>query len=148
MKEASPTTWAILPRASPAAHLKIGLGLSRAPITRVRADLRTSSGPNVLLFSAKPYMKRTFQSRGEREDIKVIWLYSRSSAKKYALLTYDFLSLVTYPKIYWLKILKTQKQSYVCQLSTYGTYRKTCRTSLFYQTHCSTRRTLMLLNLI
>lgn len=57
MKEASPTTCAIRPRASPAAHLKIGLGLSRAPITSVRADLRTSSGPNVLLFSAKPYMK-------------------------------------------------------------------------------------------
>lgn len=69
MKVASPTTWAILPRASPAAHLRIGFGLSRAPITSVRADLRTSSGPNVLLFSAKPYMnkwkKKTHSKSGE-----------------------------------------------------------------------------------
>lgn len=74
MKEASPTTWAILPRASPAAHLKIGLGLSRAPITSVRADLRTSSGPNVLLFSAKPYIKKKEEqsqhpSEGEKKKI-------------------------------------------------------------------------------
>lgn len=55
IKVASPTTWAILPRASPAAHRKMGFGLSRAPITSVRADLRTSSGPKVLLFSARPY---------------------------------------------------------------------------------------------
>lgn len=71
MKVASPTTWAILPRASPAAHLRIGLGLSSAPITSVRADLRTSSGPNVLLFSANPYMnkyERIFQVRGWREQ--------------------------------------------------------------------------------
>lgn len=55
MKVASPTTWAILPRASPAAQRRMWLGLSNAPITRARADLRTSSGPRVLLFSAKPW---------------------------------------------------------------------------------------------
>ena len=60
MKVASPTTWAILPRASPAAQRRMGLGLSIAPITRASADLRTSSGPRVLLFSAKPF------SRAER----------------------------------------------------------------------------------
>lgn len=58
MKVASPTTWAILPRASPAAQRRIGLGLSNAPITRARADLRTSSGPRVLLFSANPFSQR------------------------------------------------------------------------------------------
>lgn len=58
MKVASPTTWAILPRASPAAQRRIGLGLSNAPITRARADLRTSSGPRVLLFSANPFSHR------------------------------------------------------------------------------------------
>lgn len=57
MKVASPTTCAILPRASPAAQRRMGLGLSSAPITRARADLRTSSGPKVLLFSAKPFRR-------------------------------------------------------------------------------------------
>ncbi len=54
MNEASPTTCAIRPRASPAAQRRIGLGLSSAPITSARADLRTSSGPRLLLFSARP----------------------------------------------------------------------------------------------
>lgn len=58
MKEASPTTWAILPRASPAAHRRIGFGLSNAPITSARADFRTSSGPRLLLFSASPCTHR------------------------------------------------------------------------------------------
>lgn len=62
MKVASPTTCAILPRASPAAQRRMGLGLSRAPITRAKADLRTSSGPRVLLFSARPYTKQTGQA--------------------------------------------------------------------------------------
>jgi len=67
MKVASPTTWAILPRASPAAQRRMGLGLSRAPITRARADLRTSSGPRVLLFSARPWFH---DDNEEREGIR------------------------------------------------------------------------------
>lgn len=154
MKDASPTTWAILPRASPAAHLKIGLGLSRAPITSVRADLRTSSGPNVLLFSAKPWMKKkikikkTFQSREERENVQTVYCIWDLPLK---MMHFHFLFrfVVIYPKIYLLKIFKTQdqEQSYISQHSAYFMYQKTCCTSLFYQMHYSAICTLLVLNL-
>lgn len=127
MKVASPTTWAILPRASPAAHLRIGFGLSRAPITSVRADLRTSSGPNVLLFSAKPYMNKWKKHSKSVEEGKNN-ITVRSSIKN--------------------DIFKTQKHSLSFALYLFH-IQKTCYTSFCYQMHYSATHTHppMLLNL-
>ena len=52
VKAPSSTTWANLAHASAAAHLKRGLGLSKAPITSARTGLLTSSGPKCPLEPA------------------------------------------------------------------------------------------------
>ena len=52
VKAPSSTTWANLAHASAAAHLKRGLGLSKAPITNARTGLLTSSGPKCPLEPA------------------------------------------------------------------------------------------------
>lgn len=51
VKTPSSTTWASLAHASEAAHLKRGLGLSKAPSTSVRTSLLTS-GPKLRLEPA------------------------------------------------------------------------------------------------
>ena len=52
VKAPSSTTWANLAHASAAAHLKRGLGLSKAPITNARTGFLTSSGPKCPLEPA------------------------------------------------------------------------------------------------